>query len=121
MALSAPASAKLGTGDPKIWLGYKMSYGAELLVLRQCQTNDETSCAEPLKQALQAVKDWNHCLDDLLLSHHINLLWPDFPEDRVFVDRMHFRAQLAEDLLAQGGYTNLVIETCLPGQTIVIP
>jgi hypothetical protein len=120
--LTGPAFAKLGTGTPRIWLGQKMAYGAAIETFALCErTHGIAACDEPLEGAVAAVNEWNHCLDGILLDHKINLRWADIGDAAKYVWQMHFRAQIAEDLLWQGGYINRLVETCLPGQNIVIP
>lgn len=120
--ISGPALAKLGTGTPRIWLGYKMVYGAEMLRLAACaDRHGQTACGAAEQDAAEAVAAWNQCLDGILLDHGVNLLWPDPIDNPVYVEQMDFRARLAEDLMHQGGYVNLMISACLPGQNVVLP
>jgi hypothetical protein len=120
--ISGPALAKLGTGTPRIWLGHKMAYGAEMVRLTECvDLHGYSACSGAEKDAAEAVAAWNQCLDGILLDHGVNLLWPDPIDNPAYVEQMDFRARLAEDLMHQGGYVNLMLSTCLPGQTVVLP
>ncbi len=119
VCLSASAAAKLGTGEPHIWIGEKMAYGSSLQELRECQQS-VTYCRTETEQAQIALETWNRCLDRVLSNHGITLMWP-IPATEQYLPQMEYRSMLIEDLFDRGGYLNEMTTTCLPDQNIVLP
>jgi hypothetical protein len=123
VALATPASAKIGTGTPTLYLGYQVSYGAELEQFEDCQfSKNLDACKTELSLARLALNDWNNCLDRVLQSHGVYLLWPISPSDVTMLRLLDYRAKAAEDLLTRGKFMTELADTCLPnGQVYVTP